>query len=109
MTGDTAPRCCCGTDPAASPYRNWDSSCPHHGQLPVCPDCGHVHIGDAFASICVGCPCPTRPVRRHPARVQANADDYPDAAELHARTMRIWAMLPPDVREAYDNDPGRLT
>jgi hypothetical protein len=29
-----------------------------------------------------------RPLRYHPARVQANADDYPDAAELHARRAR---------------------
>jgi len=51
----------------------------------TCPDCGHVHAGPELGGICVGCPCPARPVRYHPARVQANADDYPDAAELHAR------------------------
>jgi peptide deformylase len=54
-----------------------------------CPDCGHQHAGVELAQICVGCPCLSvpailGPVRR-PARVQANADDYPDAAELHAR------------------------
>jgi hypothetical protein len=59
--------CTCGTDPAASPLGNWDSSCPVHpgagrvARLARCQDCGHVHVGDAFASICVGCPCPARP------------------------------------------------
>jgi hypothetical protein len=57
----------------------------------TCPDCGHRHTGPELGQICIGCPCLSvpamlgRPVRYHPARVQANADDYPDAAELHAR------------------------
>lgn len=55
-----------------------------------CPDCGHQHTGVELGQICIGCPCLSVPAilgppRRHPARVQANADDYPDAAELHAR------------------------
>jgi hypothetical protein len=61
---------------------------------PVCPDCGHKHTGVELGQICIGCPCLSvpamlgRPVRYHPARVQANADDYPDAAELAARRAR---------------------
>jgi hypothetical protein len=84
MTG----ACICGTDPAASPLANWDSSCPVHpgggrvARLAHCPDCGHVHAGVDAGQVCTVCECLsvpailTRPVRRHPARVQANADDY---------------------------------
>jgi hypothetical protein len=61
----------------------------------TCPDCGHRHAGLDLGQICVGCPCLSvpagRPVRYHPARVQANADDYPDAAELESR--RRWAVI----------------
>jgi hypothetical protein len=57
----------------------------------VCPDCGHVHAGVDLAQICVGCDCQSIPAtlgRPRPARVQANADDYMDAAERHARRTR---------------------
>lgn len=26
-----------------------------------CPDCGHVHQGQRFGFICIGCPCEKRP------------------------------------------------
>jgi hypothetical protein len=30
-------------------------------ELLGCPSCGHIHQGEAFAYICIGCPYPKQP------------------------------------------------
>src|SRR5215467_7302110 len=34
-------------------------------QATVCPMCKHQHAGREFGFICVGCPCPERPMETH--------------------------------------------